>query len=57
MLRVEGAINIEHAKKLTTPTFRSNHAHFCIPEAIGQAGKDFLVVYKSSKSTRAYYVV
>ncbi len=38
MLKVEGAIVIfareTRAKFLTTPTFRSNHAHFCINETV-----------------------
>ena len=44
MLKVEGAIDIIAWKILTTSTFRSNHAHFCINEALGQTGKDFLAV-------------
>ena len=35
-------------KKMTTPTFRLNHAHFCINVTLfGQIGKDILAVERT----------
>ncbi len=51
MLKVEGAIVIfareARAKKLTTPTFRSNHAHFCINDTVRTDRQDFLAVERA----------
>ena len=48
MLKVEGAIVIfareAHKIFFTTPTFRSNHAHFCINETVRTDRQDFLAV-------------
>ena len=51
MLKVEGAIVIiarkARGRMLTTPTFRSNHAHFCINEAVRTDRQDFLAVERA----------
>ena len=51
MLKVEGAIVIfareARAKFLTTPTFRSNHAYFCINETVRIDRQDFLAVERA----------
>ena len=51
MLKVEEAIVIiarkARGKMLTTPTFRSNHAHFCINEAVRTDRQDFLAVERA----------
>ncbi len=51
MLKVEGAIVIfareARANCLTTPTFRSNHAHFFINETVRTDRQDFLAVERA----------
>ena len=48
MLKVKGAIVIiVHIKILITPTFRLNHAHFCINEAVRTDRQDFLAVERA----------
>ena len=51
MLKVEGATVIfareARAKFLTTPTFRSNHARFCINETVRTDRQDFLAVERA----------
>ena len=47
MLKVEGAIVIFARKILTTPTFSSTHAHFCINDTVRTDRQDFLAVERA----------
>ena len=51
MLKVEGAIVVfareARAKMLTTPIFRSNHAHFCIDDTVRTDRQGFLAVERA----------